>query len=175
LLGIPSEYSKLERGRLAVIEATIPDLSDLFDLRQVAKTELAGTRNSMAVLGVFLERGSWPAGLSGVAPRFMSLADPDPFNPDRANNKKPPMEYFVPGERGMPAIFEMKIVPALGANFDVKLQNDTFVLYSVGGNLKKDGGKQMQNTSAKADLADYLIWPPRLTLTRQSLPDVLGK
>lgn len=175
LLGIPSEYSKLERGRLAVIEATIQDLSDLFDLRQIAKTELAGTRNSMAVLGVFLERGSWPAGLSSVAPRFMPLADADPFNPDRANNKKPPMEYFVPGERGMPAIFEMKIVPALGANFDVKLQNDTFVLYSVGGNLRKDGGKQMQNTSAKADLADYLIWPPRLTLTRQSLPDVLAK
>lgn len=175
LLGNPMEYSKLERGKYAVIEATVADLSDLFDLRQVARTELAGTRNSMAVLGVFIERGSWPAGLSGVAPRFLSVSDADPFNPDRANGKKPPMEYAVPGERGTAAVYEMKVVPALGANFDVRLQSDTFLLYSVGGNAKKDTGKQMQNTAAKADLADYLIWPPRVSLTRQSLPDLMKK
>lgn len=175
MLGIPTEYSKLERTKLSVLDATVPDLTDLFDLRQVVRTELAGTRNSMAVLGVFIERGSWPSALSGVAPRFMSVSDADPFNPDRANGKKPPMEYAVPGERGSAAVYEMKVVPALGANFDVRLQNDTFLLYSVGGNLKKDTGKQMQNTAAKADLADYLIWPPRISLTRQALPELNSK
>lgn len=171
ILGNPSEYSKLERGKFSVIEGTIPDLTDLFDLRQVVRTELAGTRNSMAIYGVFLERGNWPSTISGIAPRFLPLPDVDPFNPDRVN-RKPAMEYAVPGQRGTPDIYEMKVVPAIGSNFDVRLQSDTFLLYSVGGNLKKDTGKQMQNTAEKADLADYLIWPPRIALARQALPEL---
>jgi len=173
-------YSLMQRRQgqkfAAVLMSSTPDLSDLFELRQIARTEAVGTRAALAVQGYKTESKSFPPQISAIRPRWMRELEIDPFNPDRKNGKKPPLEYFVPQTKEAPGgssqPYELDVVPFdNGPSFSVKLQSDTFVLYSVGGNKAKDFARRVQNTGASASGADYLLWPPVLSLYRQHLLD----
>jgi hypothetical protein len=72
------------------------------------------------------------------------------------------------GDRETPQPHDMNIVTP-NANFSRRIGEDQFVLYSVGGNGGKDWARQIQNTAENAAGADYLIWPPIVSLQRQHL------
>jgi hypothetical protein len=54
----------------------------------------------------------------------------------------------------------------------LQMSSDTFVLYSRGSDNAKNYAKKNQNTAAVVENADYLLWPPVLSLHRQRLLDL---
>lgn len=169
------EYGKLGSNASAVREV-VADLGELFDLRQVVWAEAVGTRHALALYCAKLDGGQWPPTLASVRPIWIAQLEADPFNPRRERGAKPPLEYFVPirdtksqfGEREDPRPHEMSIVTP-ESNFSRRIGEDQCVLYSVGGNGGKDWARRIQNSSSNVANADYLIWPPVLSLQRQHL------
>lgn len=177
---LPTVYSQFgaQRPTMAAVNACVWDESALFDARQIFRVELAGTRTGLAVLGVELIRKNLPPQIQAIRPRFMESMDVDPYNPDRARGARPPLEYFVPmrdtprNADGSKEPYRIDIVPSDPRNaFARTFKDDTFVLYSWGSNNDKDFAKRVQNTPARADGADYLLWPPMMSLYRQHLLD----
>lgn len=169
------EYRGLDASS-SVIQATAPDMGRLFDLRQIVRAEDVGTRHALGVYGYYLTMGAWPPTLAAIRPTWIGQLEADPFNPRRERGARPPMEFFVPirdtrlqfGDRETPQPHDMNIVTP-NANFSRRIGEDQFVLYSVGGNGGKDWARQIQNTAENAAGADYLIWPPIVSLQRQHL------
>ncbi|MBX3388829.1 MAG: hypothetical protein KF691_05180 [Phycisphaeraceae bacterium] len=172
------ERNKLDKATFAVIEATVPDMSKLFNLRQAVRTEMVGTRAALAIVGTYYALGAFPPRLSSVAPEWMTRLDIDPFNPELARGNRPPLEYFVPirdqvvDPNVTPPPHEINIVTENGDNFSVKLKNDTAVIYSWGADNRKGWAKRVQNTVEIAPDVDYLIWPSELSLYRQYLSEI---
>lgn len=171
----PYEYSKLNQGEYSVILATIPDMESLINQKQAIRVEAVGTRLAIAHLGLFYERKSFGPTVASVQPFWQKVLEKDPFNisPRAAGN--PPMEYFVPirdqprGPREDPKDHVMNIVAGSGTNFAAPVSDDTFVIYSVGSDNHKNWAERIQNTIAKVEGADYLIWPPLVALERKHL------
>lgn len=161
----------------SVIQGTLPDLSRLFELRQIVRAEAVATRHALGVYGYKLVNGQWPPTLAAIRPTWVPQLEADPFNPRRDRGAKPPLEFFVPirdtraqfGEREDPKPHEISIVMPEGGNFARRIGDDQFVLYSVGGNGGKDWARRVQNTGENIAGADYLAWPPVLSLQRQYL------
>lgn len=177
LNSLPFERSKLDSTMFAVLTATVPDMSELFNLRQAVRTEIVGTRAALALVGSYYARKAFPPKLSAVAPEWMERLDIDPFNPQLQNNNRPPLEYFVPmrdqvvDAKADPQPHEIAVIADNGANFAIKLRDDTAVIYSVGADNRKGWSKRVQNTVEKAPDVDYLIWPSVLSLYRQHLSE----
>ena len=173
LNSFPFERSKMDPNQFAVLAETVPDMSELFNLRQGVRVEIVGTRQALGIVGFFYARKQFPPKLSSIAPEWMPRLDVDPFNPNLSNNAKPPLEYFVPirdthfDKSKDPVPHEMKIVTGEGVNFAVKLRDDTCVIYSVGSDNKPNFADRVQNTVEKVPDVDYLIWPSVLSLYRQ--------
>lgn len=174
----PYEYSRMDTQIYGVIPAVLGDFAPLFDARQIARTELVGTRAALAVAGFYGEQKIFPPTLASVRPAWIKALEADPYNPrglDRGG--VPPMEYFVPirdtrsrvAPRSEPQPHEINIVTTRGANFTVKLRDDQFVVYSVGADNQKNWAERVQNTPQKVPGADYLIWPSELALVRERL------
>ena len=174
-MGQAFEFSKLGPNTSAVREV-VGDLSSLFELRQVVWAEAVGTRHALALYAARVSGGQWPPTLASVRPIWIAQLEADPFNPRRERGAQPPLEYFVPirdtraqfGDREDPRPHEISIVTRDG-NFSRRIGQDQCVLYSVGGNGGKDWARRVQNTSENVANADYLIWPPVLSLQRQHL------
>jgi hypothetical protein len=174
----PTVYSRLDKDRFAAVDAATPDMSELIQLRQVARVEGVGTRMSLALVGVILTNKSLPPVASAVRPLWMTELEADPYNINRANGAKPPLEFFVPirdqrrTERQQKEPHQMDVFTPNGEdNFRVELFDDVFVLYSHGTDNKKGFAKRVQNTWKTVQDADFLIWPPYLSLYRQHLID----
>lgn len=171
-MSLVSDYEKMNKSRFAVLAGIVPELTVLFNDRQVLRTQLVGTRCALGVLSFFYGSKSWPPLLESIRPRFLTVIDADPFNPDRARGKQPPLEYFVPirdqkftaGEAKKP--HEINVVVG-DQNFQVKVGDDQFVLYSVGPNGAKDWARDVSGEPAKGAIGDLLIWPPITSLLRQ--------
>jgi hypothetical protein len=169
------QFNRFDKSRFAALAAIVPDMTALQYQRHLVRVELVGTRTALAVAGYTRTIGKIPPQLTAVRPAWLPGIDSDPYNPNTANDAKPAMEFFVP-VRDTAAIngagnpHEMEIV-AGGAPFQVKLQDDVFVLYSVGSDNAKVNAKRVQNTSDVVQGADYLIWPPVISLVRQNLLD----
>src|SRR5690606_30185508 len=92
-----------------------------------------------------------------------------------ANRKEPPLEYFVPirdqtfGPREEPGPYEINVVTTAGQNFQVRIGQDQFVLYSVGPNGIKDYARNVSGEPARGQVGDLLLWPPVTSLIRQRL------
>jgi hypothetical protein len=178
----PFEYSQLDKSGFAVIAATTPDYAPIFELRQVVKTEIAGTRLALSVLAMYYDTKNWPTTLSSVRPRYITVLDADPFNTrtDRSKDIIASFQFFVPmretkarfGPREEVKPHQLNIVTETGANFSVRLRDDQFVLYSVGPDDTAGWAERVQNTAAKAPGADFLIWPCLHSLYRQHLQEV---
>lgn len=170
-----TEWQKMGSGpSFSVVRATTPDMATLFDLRQIAKVEGVGTRTALAALGTFYSRNSLPPQLSAVRPRYVQSLDDDPFNPSTRNvGGKPPLEYFVPmrdtprNARGDMEPYAMDVVTSDPSHpLSLRMTDDTFVMYSWGSDFAKNFAKRTQNTAQRVEGADYLIWPPILSLER---------
>ncbi|MBY0114298.1 MAG: hypothetical protein K2Y21_15910 [Phycisphaerales bacterium] len=172
---LPFERTKMDPTQFAVLSATVPDLGELFNLRQAVRVEVVGTRQALAIVGFFYARKAFPPKLSSIAPEWMPRLDVDPFNPNLSNNARPPLEYFVPirdttvNKNADPVPHEMKIVGGNGVNFSIKLRDDTCVIYSVGSDNRAGFADKVQNSVEKVPDVDYLIWPSVLSLYRQHL------
>ncbi|MGH7244371.1 MAG: hypothetical protein ACREJD_13245 [Phycisphaerales bacterium] len=177
LNSLPFERNKIDAAQFAVLTATVPDMSELFNLRQAVRTEIVGTRAALAIVGSYYARKAFPPKLSSIAPEWMERLDVDPFNPNLNNGNRPPLEYFVPmrdqvvDAKTAPQPHEVNIVGENGANFSIKLKDDTAVIYSVGADNRKGWASRVQNTVDKAPDVDYLIWPSELSLYRQHLSE----
>ncbi len=171
------EYRTLDASS-SVIQVTVPDAGKIFDVRQILRTEALATRCALAIYCARLNGSQWPTTLAAVRPIWIPQLEIDPFNPRRERGAKPPLEYFVPirdtrsqfGAREDSEAHEINIVTS-GANFSRRIGEDQFILYSVGGNGGKDWARRVQNTAENVANADYLAWPPVLSLQRQHMTD----
>lgn len=167
-----TSYSRFDGDRFAAVSAAVPDMTQLLDLRELAGLEAVGSRASMGLMGHFYITRNYAPQISAIRPAWVPEIESDPFNPTNRNRGgKPPLEYFVP-IRDTEAIdgagnpHELQVF-VNGANFRVALKEDVFVLYSWGSDHAKNNARRVQNVSARVEGADYLIWPPRLSLYRQ--------
>jgi hypothetical protein len=174
----PTAFSRLDKQKFAAIDASTPDMFELLQLRQVARVEGVGTRLSLALVGVVMTNKVLPPVCQAVRPLWMKVMEADPYNIERANGAQPPLEYFVPirdqrrTERQQREPHTMEVFTPNGEdNFTVKLFDDVFVLYSWGSDNHRDFAKRVQNTWKTVQGADFLIWPPYLSLYRQHLLD----
>ncbi|MBL8762292.1 MAG: hypothetical protein JNL50_13425 [Phycisphaerae bacterium] len=177
LMEKPFVYSSFDRAGFAVLDATAPDMSRLFTLRQQLQVELAGTRQALAIIGYSAAAKAFPPQLSSVRPQWVKALSVDAYNPSRARGAVPPFEYFVPvrdqkvDARGEAKPHEVKVFVSGGANFDLKLREDQFLLYSTGRDGANNYAARVDNRPDAGTGTDYLIWPPVSSLYRQHLID----
>jgi hypothetical protein len=172
-----SDYEKLNTTRFAVLSATIPDMSVLFNDRQVIQTQLIGTKGALGIVAFYYGAKNFPPDIASIRPRFVKVIEADPFNRDRARGKEPPLEYFVPirdqrfGPRETPQPHRINVNTASGDNFQVQVGDDQFVLYSVGPDGAKAWAVDVSGEPVKGAIGDLLIWPPVTSLVRQRLTE----
>jgi hypothetical protein len=172
---LTTDYEKTSRSEYAAVFATAPDASPLFNDRQIVQTQLVGTRCALGVVGFTLRAGNFPPDLEAIRPIYVKTLEADPFNPDRTTGRVPLLEYFVPirdsgrAAGGGTGPHEMNVVYPGVANFQVKLGQDQFVLYSVGPNGRKDFARDVSNDPEKTAVGDLLLWPPVISLVRQRM------
>ncbi len=169
-----TDYEKMDKEQFAVLVAVVPDMTELFNTRQVLFTHAIGARESLGVLAFYYGRKSFPPLIESIRPTFVKTIEADPFNPDRARGKQPPLQYFVPIRDQVfppgtePHPHEINISTSEGA-FQVKVGSDQFVLYSVGPNTDKEWATNVSAEPSKDASGDLLIWPPVTSLVRQRL------
>jgi len=174
----PTEWSRTDLAKFATISQATPMMDDLRGLRQAARLESAATRQTLALIGLTRTSGSLPRAISAVRPRWLSVVETDPFNANLSAGNAPPLRYFVPmrdtprAEREDAKPFEMSVIPYEGGTaIGVRLIDDVFVLYSLGSDANDDFARRIQNGTVGVRGADYLLFPPVLSLYRQNLID----
>lgn len=177
----PTLLSQLDRNGYSLITSTLPPMEQLIRDRQVVRTEISGTMQSLATVAYFDDVRAWPPTVSSVRPKYIKEIQADPFAaPNPRSGLFPFFEYFVPvrdtkdrfGPRETPRPHVANIITT-GArpNFSAPIGQDQFVLYSLGSDNAKQWADRVQNTSQLVEGADYLIWPPSLSLYRKHLID----
>jgi hypothetical protein len=162
-------YDQLDRRRFPIV-AVLPNLADLFEMRQVLEVELTGARVGLGVLGYYYANRSFPPTVSSIRPQFAKVKEGDPYNPEeRDRDGVAPLQYLRPvtDTNGKP--HDMRVVTGSGLNFVVPLKEDVWVLFSVGSDGMAHRATVVQNTSKRTELADYLLWPPMEAVTRKHL------
>lgn len=165
------------RDNMAVVMRSVPDMRDLFVDRQILRTELLGTQNALGLVAFNTQNGRYPLDLSGIRPRYIKDVGIDPFNPSVAEGRQPPLVFFVPvrdtADRftGRPTTppHEISILVEDAPNVSVLLREDQFVLYSVGADGAGQWADEVQNSADAPPGRDYLIWPPELSVVRDTL------
>lgn len=174
------DYSKLNKSRFAVVDASVRDAGQLFQARQTARLEVIGTRTALGILGHYYQFKLFPTTITSVARDWIARKEEDVYNPQgRRLGEVPPLQYFVPmrdtkdrfTDREEIQPHPLSIVTGSGQNFTVRLRDDTFILYSVGSDNERNWAERIQNTPQRVVGADYLIWPPVESLYRQYLRD----
>lgn len=166
-------FSYTSRTRFAAVHAVLPDMHVLMNDRQVVRAHVAGTQMALGILGFQYRNGNFPPDISAIRPRFVPVILPDPFNPSRS---RLPLEYFVPirdqrfGPREEPRPHVVNVITRDGQyNFQVRLGQDQFILYSVGPDGLKDWATIVYDEPTKDATGDLLLWPPAVSLLRQRL------
>jgi hypothetical protein len=174
----PFVYESMDRAGFAVVEASTFNLGMLFPIRQYIRTEVGGTRHTLALLAFFYTNKGWPPQIQSVRPKFIKAITADPYNPNRARGQQPPFEFFVPvrdavvnNPRDEKKPHEMALFVPDGSNFTVRLREDTFVLYSLGADGGKNWAERIQNDWNVIKGSDLLLWPPVTSLWRQHLSE----
>lgn len=180
LLAEPFYYGTLDKARYQGLLGALPDMSGLFNDRQVLRTQLVGTRTSLGVLAFFYANGNFPPHVSAIRPRFIQKVDADPFNPARERGQEPPLQYFVPNkinykrlsEREVPKPHTINVFTADGKyNFRILVGDDQFVLYSMGPDKEAGWAELVSGEPVENSPGDLLVWPPAISLLRQHLQE----
>ena len=152
----------------APIIRVLEPLRPLLDLWQQVRLEAIGTRHALALAGyeyVFNQLAPAP---TSVRPRWLVDVEPDPLNPQYLRSN-PGLAYIIPGRHTNNPVHEINVVIEGYSNFQKRFRNDEFLLYSVGGDGANNMATEIQNTVEDVPGADYLIWPPVLSLLRENL------
>lgn len=180
LLAEPFYYGRLDKVRYQGLLGALPDMSALFNDRQVLRTQLVGTRTALGVLAFHYANGNFPPHISAVRPRFLQKIDADPFNPARDRGQEPPLQYFVPNkinykrlsEREVPKPHAINVFTADGKyNFRILVGDDQFVLYSMGPDREAGWAELASGEPVENSPGDLLVWPPAISLLRQHLQE----
>ena len=179
LLAQPYAFTTLSPVSDSILLAVIPPgMSTLFANRMVLRTEAAGTRTAFAIVAYYHVHRAFPPQIHSIVPRFINPLNDDPFNPAlRDRGGKPPLEFFVPirdtrdqfGPREEPRPHRMNIIVLDGNNFDVSVNQNEFVLYSVGPDGAKNWARNIREDARELYAGDYLVWPPITSLYRRHL------
>ena len=161
-----TDFQKTSRARFGSVDKLIGNLDNLFELRARLIIEAGGTRAAMGCYGFYRQYNSFPASVVAAVPNILRNQDvsSDPFTGDR----KEAFKYLVPGVGRFP-ILEMQVFNGSNAPaFAVTLNDETFILYSVGadGNLN---GMRRATQMVLDDKGDYLIFPPITSLFRKHM------
>ncbi len=171
VLKVPTAFAALDKVRFAALDATLGDTAVLFTLRTQLLVEHAGTRTALAMHSFWRANKSYPRDVSAVRPTFIDKLDNDPFS------KEPkPLGFFVPMRDTTrpgtePKPHEIRV--SAGDPFPglaVSLNDENFVIFSVG----PDGAASLCRVAGQMSEergSDYLLWPPVLSLARQTLQD----
>lgn len=167
------EYDRFSKAKFPLV-SMLPNMTEFFDLRQVLQTEVVGTRAALGLLGYFYDERAFAPRITSARPKWMTTKEADPFNPtERDRGGVPPLKYTRPvtdDDRKQP--HQMTVVTGTGYNFRLNLDETVWMLWSVGSNNTNDFARYVQNTPKRVTGADYLIWPPMESLTRQHLKDI---
>ncbi len=161
-LGNRTPYEDLDPEKSILLTKSITNMKPLRAGRQVAETELVGARTALSILGVYQVNNLFPNQITAIRPRFVKELDADPFEPKRS---KPPMRYLeikTPQE-----VLIATSTPSGPENFSIPLKPGVFLLYSIGSDNADNMAKRIENTSQIVQGADYLVFPPVLSLFRQ--------
>jgi len=169
--------SELLRDSTAVVTRSVPDMRGLFTSRVMLSVELIGTRDALGLVGFHAEHRSYPLDLSGIRPRFVPELEIDPFDPAVASGRKPPLGFFVPirdtkdrfPPQGTVPPHEISVIVADAPNVSIRLRDDQFVLFSTGPDGAASWADEVQNTPDAPSGRDYLLWPPVLSIVRDTL------
>jgi hypothetical protein len=165
------------RDAVAVVTRSVPDMRDLFTSRLLLRVENIGSRDALGLVGFYYETRAYPLDLSAIRPRYVRELEGDPFAPPAQGGRRPPLAFFVPirdtrdrfSERQTPPPHEMSILVPDAPNFSISLRDDQFVLYSVGADGAKQWADEVQNSADAPPGRDYLLWPPVMSIVRDSL------
>lgn len=181
-LALPTSWSRLSPRRDALVLAVFPrDAGYLFEDRRMLQAEVVGTRTSLGLLGYIYQHRAFPPTVFATrGPDTLREIDADPYNPRRDRGAQPPMEYFVPkkinprpvGPREEPRPHTVNVVVLDGRNFAIDIDEDQFILYSVGPDGANSGADRVREDARTRFDGDYLIWPPTISLYRQRLREL---
>lgn len=179
LQAIESKFSQLDRPK-AMVLGGVPDVSQLRTKRQLVKLELGGTRSSLAALAFTYRNGTFPPTLASPRPLFTHEVDVDFFNTGAGDTfTKPSFNYIRPGldggkdkEKGVTSVIVAQVPDTENATFSLTFKNESMVIYSVGSDNANNVVANVQNTPVVVRGADYMVWPPVLSLYRQHLTDL---
>lgn len=168
IMSQPFQLTSVASRLTVVVPVTMKPLEGLFDLIQWLRTETIGTRQALGLVAYSYRYGAFAPSATSIRPVWLVELAPDPLRaPDRG--LRPPMQYFVPGRDTPGATHTMSILTSEGFNFSKSFKSDAFIVYSVGTDSQPNWAKEVQNTMDIVFGADYLIWPPLLSLTREEL------
>lgn len=169
LLDPPTLLSRISSGRFALIDAVCSGVDQIFPLRDWLMTEAVGTRHALGAVGYALRFGGFPPDVSAIRPAWVDRIEADPWNPDRASGRVPPLGYFVPvRDRLSPEPHEVKFESArLAEPVELVFDESVFVMYSVGPDETNGFARTLRDSLEGRDTnRDHIIWPPAVTLLR---------
>ena len=151
ILDVPTQFSKLNQSKYAVVTLFVENLQQLFDERLRLIAEIDGTAMSAAICGFYLDSAKqWPRDLSSAFPIYgIRRRNFDPFAKDYGN-----LSYRDLGDKSQ----------ALGTQWG-QLSVSNAVLWSVGSDHEDDGFDQHDPADGTGDL---VLWPPPRFLARQA-------
>ncbi len=152
----------------APIIRVLEPLRPLLDLWQQVRLEAIGTRHALALAGYEYAFNQLAPAPTSVRPRWLVDVEPDPLNPQYLRSN-PGLAYIIPGRHTNNPVHEINVVIEGYSNFQKRFRDDEFLLYSVGGDGANNMATEIQNTVEDVPGADYLIWPPVLSLLRENL------
>lgn len=175
LLDLATDYQQLDKVKFAMADLVLGDLGSLFPIRAQLRAEAVGTRGALAVQGFKILQRSFPPSLEGTTPAILPTLRilVDPFDKNLKEDTAKRVQYFRP-TKDTPKEHTIRLFPKVAGisypNFEIKLREDNFVLYSAGPDGVHNG--MSLATQMTADVkGDYLIWPPMLSLVRQNLSE----
>src|SRR5690606_32141694 len=91
--------------------------------------------------------------------------------------RRPPLVFFVPVRdtkdrfppTGTVPPHEISIISPDAPNVSIRLREDQFVLFSVGADGASSWADEVQNTPDAPAGRDYLLWPPVLSIVRETM------
>ncbi|MSR34873.1 MAG: hypothetical protein EXS12_08805 [Phycisphaerales bacterium] len=151
ILDGPTQISKMNQSKYAVVTLFVENLQQVFDARLRLISEIDGTALSAGLCGFYIDSAQqWPKELAMMFPIYgMRRMNFDPFSKDYGN-----LNYSNLGDKSQQLGTAWGQVSVTGA-----------VLWSLGPDHEDDGFDQHDPADGTGDL---VLWPPPRFLARQA-------
>ena len=146
---LPSEYSRLNEVRYAIVAESIADMRSLFDARNQLAVEINGTVLGCGLCGYRVEYGKWPEDREKAYVRFIPKRfDFDPY--DKGYGR---LLFDFLGNR------EQAVETDYG-----RIDVSNCIVYARGDDHEDSGFKE---SSLDGMTGDMIVWPPLRALARE--------